>query len=760
MVQFLFDLNPNAGKTQKGEKGMKTLRTIFILLAIAIMLFGCSTGGSNSTETAQSTEPATQSAGQADTPQDSQPVVKKGTVSFGNIVLSELNVATNRKGYMPSAGVIAASKELINLAVVEFSQGEEIQSFSRYRENEKIGLDNFSINAGEYEVKISLYNKDYHLLFSWKGSVTVEAGQSAQKEVWFEFTEEFPYYFYLSIPEDAIFTPGETYNAQVLEDGNVIAEYYIVFEDDILHTCMDISVGDHTIVIMVADDNGIEFQSEEIEIGDDVIVDDAGIVTSALLSNSGTVDFDIHFEGENGWPYRLVKSKTSDTIFLISSDARFVFPNDQQYRNFIMDSWDWTMDDVEIIDQSDIESLRIKGVVTIRPGTYLVKREGYPEIYAVEYNDVIAQILSEKALIMLYGEDYLDRVITIPDAYWASYNTSFYPVDIQELENPFGGTPFEEISRVPTGSMIMASYNSEVAGILVGNSFSKLLTAKGLRENRYQEKFFVNGGWGIWNYPSKEEYNPINGYLSGLDFYSDVVWSGLIGNLNTFGEQGELGKITSFEWDAEEIPRNLKEGDLVEITYCDGTFSETKTTIAKKLWDGTLYLHVEWDTEPAHVCNLALFTITVQRSYGVTVLLAPGNPASQVIFFGETHEFLEFNLFAGNEDIFIQEFHLGATGMFRSENLDSITVTCKNDDVVLGYVDDIVDGEISLNTPLLIPANGSLTFVVEAYATGIGDGNVIGINLVDVLATNIDGESVGSHGLPINGNSMILHQPL
>src|SRR6056297_238531 len=106
----------------------------------------------------------------------------------------------------------------------------------------------------------------------------------------------------------------------------------------------------------------------------------------------------------------------SSVYYYADNGKRYVFPNETTYF-----SWYSDFSGVVTIPQSELESIPIGGNVTMRPGTNLVKITTDPKVYAVEDGGKLVHLADEDTASTLYGEDWADRVVDVPDAFFVNY---------------------------------------------------------------------------------------------------------------------------------------------------------------------------------------------------------------------------------------------------------------------------------------------------------------------------------------------------
>jgi hypothetical protein len=113
----------------------------------------------------------------------------------------------------------------------------------------------------------------------------------------------------------------------------------------------------------------------------------------------------------------LVKSPTASDVYYYAADGkRYVFPNEKTYK-----SWYADFSTVKTISGAELAALPLGANVTIRPGTKLVKITTDPKVYAVAPNGTLRWIETEAIAIALYGSNWAQRVVDVPDGYFVNY---------------------------------------------------------------------------------------------------------------------------------------------------------------------------------------------------------------------------------------------------------------------------------------------------------------------------------------------------
>lgn len=112
----------------------------------------------------------------------------------------------------------------------------------------------------------------------------------------------------------------------------------------------------------------------------------------------------------------LIKASGPAVYYFAADGKRYVFPNEKTYFSWYVD-----FSGVRTISDTELASYLIGGNVTIRPGTRLVKIQTDPKVYAVTLGGVLHWIESEAIATTLYGANWAQRVVDVPDSFFVNY---------------------------------------------------------------------------------------------------------------------------------------------------------------------------------------------------------------------------------------------------------------------------------------------------------------------------------------------------
>ncbi len=127
----------------------------------------------------------------------------------------------------------------------------------------------------------------------------------------------------------------------------------------------------------------------------------------------------------------LIKSESSSAVYILGLDGdRHAFPTEREFK-----SWALSFDDVETVDDRTIAAYDLGANVTVRAGTYLLKLQTNPKVFAVEPGGVLRWVSTEAIALQLYGADWAKRVVDVSDAFWGNYTVGS---DIDSAVHPDG----------------------------------------------------------------------------------------------------------------------------------------------------------------------------------------------------------------------------------------------------------------------------------------------------------------------------------
>ncbi|HDQ22848.1 MAG TPA: hypothetical protein ENN28_02615 [Candidatus Uhrbacteria bacterium] len=163
----------------------------------------------------------------------------------------------------------------------------------------------------------------------------------------------------------------------------------------------------------------------------------------------------------------LVKRADMDTVYFVDNDnRRHAFPSESVYF-----SWFEDFSKVQTIAAETLAAIPLGSNVTVRPGTYLVKIQTDPKVYAVEPYGVIRWIQSEAIARSLYGAEWNKRVVDVEPTFFVNYQT---------------GSSVSSASH-PTASLI--AYEGDTNVYYIEKGIKKFVSSEVFVNNLFQNKF-------------------------------------------------------------------------------------------------------------------------------------------------------------------------------------------------------------------------------------------------------------------------------
>lgn len=112
----------------------------------------------------------------------------------------------------------------------------------------------------------------------------------------------------------------------------------------------------------------------------------------------------------------LIKASGPAVYYFSENGTRYAFPDLSTYS-----SWYSDFSAVQTITDSELAQVPFGGLVTIRPGSRMVKIQTDPRVYAVARGGVLRWVQTEELARTLYGETWNRNVSDVPDAFFTNY---------------------------------------------------------------------------------------------------------------------------------------------------------------------------------------------------------------------------------------------------------------------------------------------------------------------------------------------------
>ncbi len=165
----------------------------------------------------------------------------------------------------------------------------------------------------------------------------------------------------------------------------------------------------------------------------------------------------------------LIKGTSLTTVYYQGYDGlRYTFPNEKTYF-----SWYQDFSDVVTISDSALAAITLGGNVVVRPGTWWIKVQSDPKVYAVARDGSIHWVESEAVAVDFAGSNWNQRIIDVPDVFFDDYTvgTSLMSADAYEgMLYEMGGSTY-----------------------LVWDGEMRLVTSAGMSANGFDSMFVMDG---------------------------------------------------------------------------------------------------------------------------------------------------------------------------------------------------------------------------------------------------------------------------
>ncbi len=114
----------------------------------------------------------------------------------------------------------------------------------------------------------------------------------------------------------------------------------------------------------------------------------------------------------------LIKSQNGNTVYYLDNfNNRHPFPNLTTFQSWFGNDFSST----KIVSEEALAKLPLGKNITIRPGTFLIKAQTAPTVYAVEQGGVIRPISSEIAAEEVFGQNWNKKIVDVPDVFFGNY---------------------------------------------------------------------------------------------------------------------------------------------------------------------------------------------------------------------------------------------------------------------------------------------------------------------------------------------------
>jgi len=169
----------------------------------------------------------------------------------------------------------------------------------------------------------------------------------------------------------------------------------------------------------------------------------------------------------------LITAPNSHAIYYLNADKkRVIFPDKQTFL-----SWYEDFSAIKTVSKELLEKFPLSGYnATIRPGTWLITIPTSTQVWTVSNPNNLHWLLDgEEQVELLFGKDWKDRLVDIPEYYYVNYKQ---------------GADIEGTQAYPAGLVVKAVSNGQY--YLVDHNGQRLISEDGFKANRFQERFVVS----------------------------------------------------------------------------------------------------------------------------------------------------------------------------------------------------------------------------------------------------------------------------
>jgi hypothetical protein len=115
----------------------------------------------------------------------------------------------------------------------------------------------------------------------------------------------------------------------------------------------------------------------------------------------------------------LIRTEEFSTVYYCGRDGgRYGFPNEGTFF-----SWYADFSSVKVISKEEMAAAPLKGQVTYKPGSFMVKMPSVDKVYAVGKGGTLRWIVSPDIAEQLYGKSWSKQVKDLSEAFFPAYST-------------------------------------------------------------------------------------------------------------------------------------------------------------------------------------------------------------------------------------------------------------------------------------------------------------------------------------------------
>jgi len=113
----------------------------------------------------------------------------------------------------------------------------------------------------------------------------------------------------------------------------------------------------------------------------------------------------------------LIRTPEVSTVYYCGQDGgRYVFQNESTFF-----SWYTSFSNVVYVSSDVMASIPLKGVVTYKPGSFMLKLPSSPKVYAVGHNGTLHFVPTAELATTLYGTSWAKKIKDLPESFFPAY---------------------------------------------------------------------------------------------------------------------------------------------------------------------------------------------------------------------------------------------------------------------------------------------------------------------------------------------------
>ena len=139
---------------------------------------------------------------------------------------------------------------------------------------------------------------------------------------------------------------------------------------------------------------------------------------AAATSINDDQEIPVATEATNCTADSLIRTPQVSTVYYCGQDGgRYVFQNESTFF-----SWYASFSGVVYVSSDVMASIPLKGVVTYKPGSFMLKLPSSPKVYAVGHNGTLHFVPTAEMATALYGTSWAKKIKDLPESFFPAYS--------------------------------------------------------------------------------------------------------------------------------------------------------------------------------------------------------------------------------------------------------------------------------------------------------------------------------------------------